>query len=158
MHLKKDFHRYYKKENPPTSIRQQSWTRTSTEPSWNSNELIKSFADEPSNLQHRRTVSHRSASHRNAPNFILINFSPRLLVAARVCWHETGAHSADWQKLIHIQGCISAQKTSDEPETAGSSTTCSWHNYDRVKNFELAWLLDATGTKTEGKRPEFTID
>lgn len=31
--------------------------RESTEPSWNWNELIKSFAEEPFNFQHRRTVS-----------------------------------------------------------------------------------------------------
>lgn len=151
--------------------------RKSTEPDRNWNELINSFAEEPSNFQHRRRVSQGQQGTRSLDsplpsqgpvllitavelslqitqscskvqerrysktlNFILINFSLGLLVGARICWRETGAHSAGWQKLIHIQGCICVHKTRDDPGDHGKQ-----HDLCLTKLSMTTWIILTVG-------------
>lgn len=65
-----------------------------------------------------------------------------------VCWHDTGAYSVAWQKLIHIQGCtsgcirlgmssVSAMRRSFE---SGKTTAWNWNilvwlDFTHVCNF-----------------------
>lgn len=146
--------------------------KKSTEPSWNWNELIKSFAKESSNFQHR--VSHRqqgnrsldspfplqgssvadhsqgteppdnleqqqSALDRDTLNFILINFSLGLLVAARICWRKTGAHS-EADKSSFISKGAYVHKTSDDPGDHGKQ-----HDLCLTQLCMTAWIILTVG-------------